>query len=97
MEEEGQSSSNPVTALIVRKVKMERIKDFEDWALEMNQVVKGFEGYLGTDIIRPRDHAHPEYVIVVRFDEYEHLEAFMESTQREEWLKKSEELTVGEM
>ena len=97
MEQEGQSSSDPVTALIVRNVKMERIKEFEEWALEMNQVVKGFEGYLGTDIIRPRDHSHPEYVIVVRFDKYEHLKAFMESTQREEWLKKSEEMTVGKM
>lgn len=97
MKKEGQSSSDPVTALIVRNVKMERIKEFEEWALEMNQVVKGFEGYLGTDIIRPRDHSHPEYVIVVRFDKYEHLKAFMESTQREEWLKKSEEMTVGKM
>ncbi len=97
MEQEGQSSSDPVTALIVRNVKMERIKEFEEWALEMNQVVKGFEGYLGTDIIRPRDHSHTEYVIVVRFDKYEHLKAFMESTQRAEWLKKSEELTVGKM
>ncbi|UCE00259.1 MAG: antibiotic biosynthesis monooxygenase [Chloroflexota bacterium] len=97
MEQKGQSSSDPVTALIVRYVRMERIKDFEEWALEMNQVVKGFKGYLGTDIIRPRDHSHPEYVIVVRFDKYENLKSFMESTQREEWLKKSEEMTVGKM
>lgn len=97
MDQKDQSSSDPVTALIVRNVKPERITEFEEWALSMNQVVRGFEGYLGTDIIRPRDHSQPEYVIVVRFDKYEHLKAFMESTQREEWLKKSEELTVGKM
>ena len=78
-------------------VKPERVKDFEQWALEMNQVVSGFAGYMGTDLIRPRNHAHPEYVIVVRFDTYEHLKAFVESPPREEWLKKSEEMTVGKM
>ena len=97
MQQEGQSSSEPVTALIVRNVKPEHMKAFERWALEMNQVVKGFEGYLGTDIIRPRDHSQPEYVIVVRFDQYEHLKAFMESTERKAWLEKSEEMTVGTM
>lgn len=97
MEQEVQSSSEPVTALIVRNVRPERMKAFEEWALDMHQVVRGFEGYLGTDIIRPRDHSHPEYVIVVRFDRYEHLKAFMESTERRAWLEKSEEMTVGNM
>ena len=97
MEQDGTSNSEPVTALIVRNVKPERIKEFEAWALGMHQVVGGFEGYLGTDIIRPRPQSYPEFVIVVRFDRYEHLKAFMESTEREEWLKKSEEMTVGQM
>ncbi len=97
MEPEGQSSSEPVTALIVRNVKPELIEEFEKWALGMHQVVRSFEGYLGTDIIRPRDHSQPEFVIVVRFDRYEHLRAFMQSTEREEWLKKSEEMTVGKI
>jgi antibiotic biosynthesis monooxygenase (ABM) superfamily enzyme len=57
MEKEGQSSSEPVTALIVRNVKPERIEEFEKWALGMHHVVRGFEGYLGTDIIRPRGMA----------------------------------------
>ncbi len=97
MEYEGKSSSEPVTALIVRVVRPQRMNDFEEWAKGMNQVAKGFEGYLGTDLIRPRDHSHPEYVIVVRFDEYEHLRAWMGSMEREEWLKRSEDMTIGEM
>jgi len=63
----------------------------------MNQVVKRFDGYLGTDLIRPRDHSHPEYVMVVRFDGYEHLRDWMESPERDEWLKKSEDMTIGEI
>ncbi len=94
---EADSSLEPVTTLIVRLVKPDRMNDFEQWLAGMNQVVKGFEGHLGTDLIRPRDHSHPEYVIVVRFDNYEHLRAWMGSTERERWLKRSEEMTVGEM
>lgn len=97
MEQEGKSSTEPVTSLIVREIRPDRMNDFEEWVKGINQVVKGFEGYLGADLIRPRDHAHPEYVIVLRFDKYEHLRAWMESRQREEWLKRSKEMTVGEL
>jgi hypothetical protein len=97
MEYEKKSNLEPVTIVLVRNVKPDRRNDFEEWARGMSQVVRGFEGYLGTDFIRPGDHSHPEYVIVVRFDRYEHLRAFMESAQREEWLKKSEDMMIGEM
>jgi antibiotic biosynthesis monooxygenase (ABM) superfamily enzyme len=97
MEHEGKPSTESVTLLLVRVVRPERANDFEAWVKGMNQVVKGFEGYLGTDLIRPRDHSHPEYVIVVRFGDYEHLRHWMGSKEREEWLKKSEDMTIGPM
>lgn len=96
MEYEGKSSSEPVTVIFVRNVKPNRMNDFEEWAKGINQAVKGFEGYLGADVIRPGDHLHPEYVIVLRFDEYEHLRAWMGSTERDVWVKKSEEMTIGD-
>lgn len=89
--------SESVTALIVRQVKPDRFDDFEDWANGMTPIASKFQGYLGTDIIRPRDKMHTEYVIVARFDNYENLKAFMTSGEREEYLKKSAEMTVGEM
>ena len=86
----------PVTAVFVRDVKPDRMRDFEEWAEGIIQAVRRFDGYLGADVIRPGDHSHPEYVIVLRFDEYEQLRTWMGSKVREEWLKKSEELTMGE-
>ena len=97
MEYEGKSSSQPVTVVLVRNVRADRLNEFEEWVKGINQVVKGFEGYLGTDLIRPRDHSHPEHVIVIRFDDYEHLRAWMGSKEREEWVKRSEEMTIGEI
>ena len=89
-------SVEPVTAVFVRDVKPDRMSDFEEWAEGIIQAVRRFDGYLGADVIRPGDHSHPEYVIVLRFDEYEQLRTWMGSKVREEWLKKSEELTIGE-
>ena len=97
MEHEGKSITGPVTTLITREIKPDRMNDFEEWVKGIYQVVKGFEGFLGADLIRPRDHSHPEYVVVLRFDEYEHLRAWMGSTERVEWLKRSKEMTVGEL
>lgn len=97
MDSLNEISNEPVTALIVRTVKPGCIDEFEEWVQGMNQVPKKFAGFLGVSVIRPRDPAHPEFVIVVRFDEYEHLKAFMRSEEREQYLKKSEPLTVGEM
>lgn len=97
MENNSKPQSEPVTALIARVVRPEYLQEFEQWITGMNQIARNFEGFLGVNVIRPHDTAHPEYVIVVRFDEYTHLKAFMTSAEREEYLKKSERLTIGEL
>jgi len=45
-------------------------------------------------ILRPGDHPHLEYVVVVRFATYEDLRRWEQSTQRAEWLRRSQPLTV---
>ncbi len=97
MENEGKSGSEPITVLLVRNVRPDRVDDFEEWVKGINRVVKKFDGYLGTDLIRPRDRSHPEYAIVLRFDGYEHLGAWMGSAERAEWVKRSEDMTIGEI
>ena len=36
--------------------------------------------------VRPADHAHSEYVVVFKFDSYDHLRAWTESAERKTWL-----------
>ena len=97
MENPFEPVAEPVTAVIVRRVKPARMLDFEAWTRGMIPIARQFEGFLGTNVIRPPDSAHPEYVMVARFDTFEHLKAFMASSEREEYLQKSEGMTVGEM
>ncbi len=81
----------------MRVVKPDRVNDFKEWVKSVNNAVKEFEGYLGSDLIRPRDQFHPEYVIVLRFDKYEHLRAWMGSPEREKSVKRLEDMTDGEV
>ena len=97
MENVVKQSTAPVTVVIMRKVKPGSREAFEQWASGMTPVVSRFDGYLGTTLVRPSDTAHEEYVIIVKFDGYEHLRAFMTSAERDAYLKGSEQLTSGEM
>lgn len=94
---ENQSKQlDPVTVVFARDVKPDCVDEFEKWINGIKEVIRQFDGYQGMDVIRPGDHAHPEYVIVLRFDDYPCLRAWMASPEREEWVEKSKPLTIGE-
>ena len=86
----------PVTTIFTRIVKTDRIQDFEAWLRGINEVVRHFDGYLGMDVIRPGDHDHPEYVIILRFANYDDLKAWQKSRHRLEWVEKSNDMTIGD-
>jgi len=86
----------PVTTIFTRIVKTDRIQDFEAWLRGINEVVRQFDGYLGMDVIRPGDHDHPEYVIILRFEDYDDLKEWQESRHRFEWVEKSNDMTIGD-
>jgi antibiotic biosynthesis monooxygenase (ABM) superfamily enzyme len=89
-------NSESVTTVITRKVRPDRVDEFELWLSEGTPIARGFEGFLGRDIIRPSDHSHPEYVIIMRFDSYEHLRTWLESRDRHDWLEESKRLAEEE-
>jgi len=49
------------------------------------------------EVIRPGDHIHTEYVVIARFDTYDHLKACLDSPERKSWVERSEDMTVGEV
>ena len=83
----------PVTTIFTRIVKSNRIQDFEAWLRGINEVVRQFDGYLGMDVIRPGDH---EYVIILRFEDYDDLKGWQASRYRSEWVEKSNDMTIGD-
>ncbi|MBD2158892.1 antibiotic biosynthesis monooxygenase [Leptolyngbya sp. FACHB-16] len=75
-----------VTAIISHMVRPGRELGYEEWLHGITTAAQKFKGYLGVNVIRPWDHVHPEYVAIVKFDQYSNLKAWMESTIRKEWM-----------
>src|SRR5262245_8950613 len=83
----------PVTVIVKRIAKKNKIKDFEEWLSGISKEVSRQNGSMGIDIIRPTDNeSKPEYVIIFRFDNYDNLMKWENSSVRNEWLQKGREL-----
>ena len=90
------NSSKPVTVIVKRIAKKNKIKEFEEWLLGISKEVSRHDGSMGIDIIRPTDKSKLEYVVIFRFNNYETLTKWENSSIRNEWLKKGRELVEAD-
>jgi len=88
----SQSPSDLITLVISEVVEPNRIQEYEAWTKGINQAASQFDGFLGVEIIRPRDHDYPEYVVIVKFDNYVHFRAWIASPLYRRWMEKSHHL-----
>ncbi len=82
--------SPPVTVIVRRIAKKNKIKEFEEWLSGISKEVSRQDGNMGIDIIRPTNNSKSksEYVIIFRFNKYDNLEKWEKSSVRNEWLQK---------
>jgi antibiotic biosynthesis monooxygenase (ABM) superfamily enzyme len=85
------STHDPVTVVISRKVKPGREHDYEEWIKQVTEVALKFEGHLGMNIFKPMRAGDP-YVIVYKFDSGEHLDLWLQSPVRAEFVQRGEAL-----
>jgi uncharacterized protein len=83
--------SDPITLVISEVVEPHLIEEYEMWSKGINQSAQQFEGFLGVDIIRPRDHQYPEYVVIVKFETYSHYKNWLTSPVYKQWMQRSQE------
>lgn len=88
----SQSPSDPITLVISEVVEPSRIQEYEAWTKGINQAARQFDGFLGVEVIRPRDHDYPEYVVIVKFDNYVHFRTWITSSLYRQWMEKSYDL-----
>ena len=81
-----------VTSIISHVVRPGREQGYEEWFHGIATDARKFEGHLGVSTIRPRDHAHPEYVVILRFKRYDNLKTWLESDIRREWIQRLQSL-----
>lgn len=85
-----------VTVTVSRCVKPGMESDYEAWVHNISKTASSFKGYLGTNVLRPNKTGNNQYVIIYRFDNYEHAQAWEDSPQRKQWIDQVESLVTGE-
>jgi uncharacterized protein len=92
-DEDVGNNQGPVTVIITHKIKQTHKNDFKLWLKGINQEASQYEGYLGVQVIEPHSNSNKEYVIIVRFNNYQNLKIWNESDIRQKYLDKLEPLT----
>ncbi len=82
-------ATTPITLVISEVIDPNRIQEYEAWTKGINQVAQQFNGFLGVEVISPRDAGYPEYVVIVKFENYNSFRTWMTSPIYHEWLEKS--------
>ncbi len=88
----GTDEGSQVTAIISHVVRSGREQGYEEWFHGIAAAARQFKGHLGVSTIRPQDHAHPEYVVILKFDRYKNLKTWLESDVRHEWIERLQPL-----
>ncbi len=70
--------------------------DFRTWQSRMDEVVKGFDGFLGQEVIPPSPPVQLDWVIIQRFCTPEQLRTWLDSPERSSMLDEAEPLLQGE-
>ena len=88
--------NEPVTTMFTDRVKPDKINEYEAWSKGINGDAKKFSGFLSVDVIRPEKNNYPEYITLVKFNSYENLMQWKESSNLTKWLVKLPELLISD-
>jgi antibiotic biosynthesis monooxygenase (ABM) superfamily enzyme len=83
-----------VTAVITHRVRPGRESGYEEWIKGIAADARTFNGYLGSNILRPQLGISPDYVIVLQYDTCPHLETWMQSEIRKGWVERVKPLIL---
>lgn len=86
--------TDPVTTIVQHHVLPGKDAVFERWSKAIRTACRTYEGYLGSEMIKPVD-AGGSYVTIFRFDSYANLEHWMQSNERQTHLDKAHEFCAG--
>ena len=92
---DNEDEEGPITLVITRRAKAGNIVEFESWLDGIIHEAMKFEGHMGVNIIRPPDMSNPEYVIILRFDNFENLAKWEKSEIRKKWIENGKDLIEG--
>jgi heme-degrading monooxygenase HmoA len=85
----------PVAVRVTRRVKPERVEEFEEWVSGITAATARFPGYLGAEVLKPGDPSDTDYHIIFKFDHMSDLKRWEDSDERRDWCLRVEPLQEG--
>lgn len=79
--------------MFARRVRAGFEAQYEEWLKGISRAASVFPGNQGTTILRPSE-SRSEYIVITQFDSAEHLEGWLCSPERRDWLAKLESITL---
>ncbi|PLX36730.1 MAG: antibiotic biosynthesis monooxygenase [Hyphomicrobiales bacterium] len=89
-------ADGPVTVSIARRVQAGHEAEYEAWVSGISQTAAQFPGHLSVAVLRPSAATRGDYVIIYRFDSYEHCRVWEESRERAEWVERLADIVEGD-
>ncbi|MFB6618327.1 antibiotic biosynthesis monooxygenase [Streptomyces sp. NPDC085524] len=75
-----------VTVVVTHRVHPEQVDDFLQWQGRMSEEEGKFAGFRGTEVFRPIEGLQDEWTTLYRYDNAEHLDAWLTSEKRRQML-----------
>lgn len=86
----------PVTVSVSRRVLPGHEAAYEDWLHGIIQAASQFDGHMGVNVLRPSGKTDGRYVLIYRFDSWEHCQAWEHSPTRQHWATKLDGIVEGD-
>lgn len=94
----GTQPTDPlVTVVVTHRVHPNQVDDFLDWQRHLSQEESRFEGFRGAELFRPIEGLQREWTALYRFDNAEHLDAWLTSAKRQELLAEGKKFNDFEL
>lgn len=87
--QDGKVDDALVTVVVSHRVAEDQVEDFLAWQAEVTQVESTFAGFSGSEVFRPVEGVQDEWTIIYKFDNAEHLDAWLTSDDRQKLLSDS--------
>lgn len=84
--QDGKVDDTLVTVVVSHRVAPDQVEDFLAWQADVASAESTFAGFRGSEIFRPVEGVQDGWTISYKFDNAEHLDAWLTSARRQELL-----------
>jgi hypothetical protein len=91
------AGDRPITTTVTRRVKPGHEMFYEQFLEGIIAAASRYPGHLGVEVFKPQDATAGDYRTVYRFDNAQHLHAWLDSEEHAAWLERAEPHVIGPM